>query len=305
MALMIKRAFLIKREAVPGTAETLLAADGIGDFIELGLVTPDLKRMDTNNQIQQEHGHAKSQHDEGAASLPITGTVPVRRAAAPGSKPDISEILAGLCGLAEAVTAGTKVVYTPQTPDDPYAHAAASTAQYEGDKLYLGVAARGNFTLSGQQGQRLQLAFDGKAPFTRPTTGNTAPTVAKPTAQAMAFSGAVAVTEDGSAIRVGSLEFSPNFEIVEQPNSDGVAILVVQNKPTVKINPNAVANQMEWDKLLDATSIAIKATWTGLVLDCPTCQLAEAPPADRDGIIAHEKVFECLGGDSSFSLEFN
>lgn len=53
---MVRRAILVKREAVPGTPETLTAIDGIRDLREFGFIEPNFNRLDDRNAVKTTFG---------------------------------------------------------------------------------------------------------------------------------------------------------------------------------------------------------------------------------------------------------
>jgi len=90
--LMTARALLAKREATQYTAETLLAANGIGDLSDLGFIEIDAKRMDTPNMAKGQFGNVSAQNDVGAAVQSLSVSTPVRAAASAGAVPaDVAE----------------------------------------------------------------------------------------------------------------------------------------------------------------------------------------------------------------------
>jgi len=304
---MTGRALLVKREATPYTAVALLAANGIGDLADLGFVAIDPKRIDNKNQAKQQFGNTAAQNDAGAAVQSLAVTVPVRPAAAAGSVPlDIAELLAGLCGMTETITAATSVVYTPSTPADIDAAPTCSLGLYEAGKLHLFTGARGSFKLSAAVGKRALMSFDVKSPYAAPTANQAAPTVAASAGQALVFSGAVAVTEAGASVPIASIELDFGGNIVEHVSNQGVRILFSENAPKITINPISVVTAVEWDALLNSTSIAINCNFGagGMILDIPSAQLVDMGSEDQDGRIGRSKTFECLGGDTAFSLAF-
>ncbi|WP_167631561.1 hypothetical protein [Mariprofundus ferrooxydans] len=297
-----KRSISIKRQAVLGTLETLLAADGIGDIADFSFAKPDTKRINTENMAQQSFGHTIARYDDGASVLPMTLTVPVYRAAAPGSIPGngVSEILAGLCGLTETINAGVSVVYAPNTPADLINAPRASLELIEGGDSYPLVDARGNVVLTGKPGQDLQIKTDLKAPFALPTPGASPISVSDPAGTPMRFTGSVAVTKDAAAIDIGSLELDLGLEVVEVPYSGGTRIIIKNGKPMLKIPTNAVVGETRWQQLRSATSFTLQATWSGLVIDM-TARRSDLAPEDQDGTFGNMETFEVL----TYSLTFN
>ena len=301
------RQALIQREATPGTAETLSASEGITDLRELGVVEPDFKPLDNQRINKGTFGPPQAQHELGAATLAANLTVPIRAPSAAGdTPPDIAEILAA-CGLAETINAGTDVVYQPATPSDLTAAPAATIEIYEAGKKYQMVGARGDFTINAQAGQQTLLQANFRAPWATPTGGNTPPDVAAPSGSPLVFTGAVAITEDGADIAIGSLELAWQAELNDDVDSTGVRILRTNWNPVLRINPWAVASAVEWDKLINATSVALKADWTGMVLDAPQAQLLSMGSEIQNRRIRRTQEWqlnESAAGDDQFTLTF-
>jgi len=285
----------------------LTAANGIGDLADLGFLEVDPKRMDTPNMAKGQFGNVAAQNDTGAAVQSVSASTPVRAASAAGSVPaDVAELFAGLCGMSETINVGTSVVYAPQTPSDLDTAPTASLALYEAGKLSSFVGARGNVKLSATVGQRLLAQFDIKSPYAAPTPNQSIPVVTHTAGNPLTFTGAVAVTEAGNAVDIGSIELDLGNDVVEHVTNQGIKILVKENAPKITINPVALVTAVEWDALLTSASVAINANFGagGMVLDIPSAQLVDMGSEDQDGRIGRSKTFECLGGDSAFTLTF-
>jgi len=296
------RSILIKRQAVLGAPETLNAANGIGDFSDMAFQKPDLKRIDTDNLAEQSFGHTKARYDDGASVLPGNVTVPIYRPSAPGSVPgnQVAEILAGLCGLSEAINAGVSVVYGPQTPTDLISAPRATIDIVEGSDAYVLTDARGSAVISGAPGQDLTIKPEFKAPFAAPTPSATPVAVTVPAGDPFRFAGAVAMLKDAVAINIGAFDFDIGGEVVENINSSGVNVLVKNRKPILKIPTNAVVGATNIAAIRAATSFTLQATWTGLVIDI-TARLADMDPEDQDGNYGNIETFEVL----TYSLTFS
>jgi len=305
--LMIQRALLAKREATAYSAETLTASEGLGDIADLGFLSVDAKRIDNKNNAKLDFGNVEAQHDTGAAVMSLAVSVPVRAAPSAGAVPaNVAELLAGLCGLSETITASTSVVYAPVTPTDLDAAPSCSLALYEAGKSIPFTGARGSFRLSAKTNERAIMAFEVKAPYTLPTANQTVPSVSASSGDALVLSGAVAVTEGGTSVDISSIEFDFGGEIVEHHGSNSTKIFIRDNAPKITINPVALTSAVEWDALMAATSVAIVANFSsgGMILNIPTAQLVDMSSEDRSGRIGRSKTFECLGGDSAFTLTF-
>ena len=300
------RSVLVKREAVPGTPETLVAGDAIRDGREFGFLEATFPRVDDANVLKNSFGPGKASHDLGAATQGISLAVPVRAPVADGDlPPDIAELLIA-CGLAETVNAGTSVVYQPATPEDITAAPAVSMAIYEGGNLHPMNTARANMVLSGQPGQNLRAQFTVRAPWVDPTGDQDIPTVAAPVGTLLQFAGAVAITEDGSTIDIGSLELDLGNQLDDEVTNVGVSVLRSNFNPMIKIDPRAVATVPEWDKLTGGGEIAIVATWNGLVINAPKCQLVEMGSKESAGRIRREKTWQLneTAVDDQFTMTF-
>jgi len=300
------RAVLVKRETTPGSAETLVAADGIRDLREFGFLEPSFPRVDDANVVKSTFGPAKASHDLGAATQGISLGVPVRAPAANGNPPpDIAELMIA-CGLEESLTGSTNAVYKPATPTDITTAPAVSMGVYEAGNAHVLTGARGNMVLTGQPGQNLLAKFTVRAPWSAPTGNNPIPTVASPVGALMQFAGALAITEDGSAIDIGSIELGLGNQLDDDVNNIGVRVLRSGFNPTIKINPLAVATVPEWDKLTGGGEITIIATWNGLVISAPKCQLVEMSSEESASRIRRTKTWQLneTTGDDQFTFTF-
>lgn len=303
---MTARGVLVKREAVPGTPETLVAGDAIRDAREFGFLEPSFPRVEDKNVLKNTFGSGKAGHDLGAATQGISLTIPVRAPVANGSlPPDIAELLIA-CGLAETISAGIKVVYKPSTPADINAAPAVSMAVYEGGNAHAMTAARANLVLSGQPGQNLRAQFTVRAPWAAPTGNQDMYATVAPVGTLLQFAGAIAITEDGNPIDIGSLELDLGNQLDDEVTNVGVSVLRSDFNPVIRIDPRAVATAPEWDKLTSGTEIAIVATWNGLVINAPKCQLIEMGSKESAGRIRRTKTWQLneTTGNDQFTLTF-
>lgn len=232
--------------------------------------------------------------------------MPVRAPATDGDlPPDIAELLIA-CGLAETVNVATDVVYQPATPDDITLAPSASLGIYEAGKAHTMAGARANLPLSGQPGQELLARFTVRAPWADPVADQTEPTVTAPTGSPLLFAGALAITEDGSDIDIGSVEIDLGNVLEDDVNNVGVRVLGKDFNPVIRINPLAVATVSEWDKLVNGGEIAIVATWNGLVINAPQCQLVDMGSEESSGRIRRAKTWQMneSAGDDQFTATF-
>lgn len=304
---MLARAVLLQREGVPNVPEVLTDADGIKDIREFGFIEPDFKRIEANNAAKRTFGPSPAQFDAAAATVGLKLGVPVRRPAAGGSvPPDIAELLIA-CGLTETINVGASVVYSATTPSDLNAAPSATLEVYEAGKKYTLAGTRGDFTLSGKPGSPVMLQADLKAKWSLPAANVSVPAVAAPTGLPLVFSGALAITEDGAAIDVGSFEFSLGNQVEEDVSSSGLRIIILNRTPVLKINPLAVATVAEWDKLTSGTVAAFVADFNGMKLNIGKAQLVEQGSEERAGRLVRSRTWECLEttGDDMFTLTFD
>lgn len=303
----LRRALLVGRETTPYQAASLIATThGLADIREIDF-TPDIKRIDSTNLVKQTYGPSQAQWDAAGSMVSLNVTTPVFKPVTPGSlPPGLAELLFA-CGLQETINTGVSVVYTPQTPISTYDAQTATLEFYEAGKRHRLIGARGTFTLIGKPGQPLLCKVEVKAPWEMPVGGVDAP-VAAAAGVPLTFSGAVAVTEDGGEIDIGSFEFSLGAELVEDVGSTGATVYLTNHTPILKINPFAVANAAEWDRLVNANQVAFLADFgsSNLVLNIGQAQLTETGNENRGGRFSHPQTWECLenSGDDQFSLIF-
>ncbi|MBF0192269.1 MAG: hypothetical protein HQL99_14180 [Magnetococcales bacterium] len=268
----------------------------------------DPMRVDKKNLAKRTFGPSFPQFDRDGSFISMQLETPMIKVAAPGSKPSISEFLYA-CGLKEIITAGTSVRYEPQTPSDVDAAQSSTAEAYIGGIKYKLIGMRGNFTLSGSPKDGLNAKFDLSAPYIQPTPDSAAPSALPYPGNVMTFSTATAVLANAQPIDIGQFEFSLNAEIVKDVSSSGVTVFLLNHKPTLKINPYAVATKSDWQSLLESELFSFSASFNNgaFVLSAPNVALIQSNPKDRAGRISNEQEFECFetSGDDQFSMTFS
>lgn len=303
---MMQRAVLASREAVPYVGEALVPADGVRDLRSFGFAEPDPKRLDNKNAVKRTFGPSPAAYDTGAATIALSLGIPVRAPTANGSLPqDIAEFLVA-AGMAETVNVGASVVYSAPTPDDIALAPTASLAVYEAGMVYDMIGTRGNFTIEGKPGQQVILNTQCRAPFVLPSVDTAVPVVSAPVGVPLVFSGGLAITEDGSAIDIGSFSFTLGNELADEVTNTGVKVLVPNRTPMLRIDPLAVATTSEWQKLISGGTVAFVADFNGMKLEITKAQLVENRAQDRNQRIANAQAWETTetAGDDHFTLTF-
>lgn len=118
------------------------------------------------------------------------------------------------------------------------------------------------------------------------------------------------VSEGGSAVQVGSFTFDPGTAIEETYETGFHGFRVADRKPTIKINPRAVAGSVaDWARLSACTSLAIVATFTNgigetLVFTANKCVPSAIAAGARAGRQIRDVTYELkeTAGDDQYSL---
>ncbi len=303
---VLGKAIRVGRESTPYQAAALSVAHGMSNLHELEF-KPDLQRLDNKNLAKTTFGPAPATFDAGASSCKLTTVVPIYPVSAPGSLPEIAELLIA-CGLLETVNAGVEVLYTPQTPADPNTAPTATLEMYEAGIKQRMVGARGTFTLTGSPKEGLQCKFELSAPWELPATNISLPTIPPLLAAPLSFSTAAMITEDGSTIDIGMFEFALNAEITIETGSTGVTAYLTNHKPTLKINPFAVTTASDWNRIMASQLVAFSASFGsgGVLLNIPRANLVESDSTARGGRVSRAQTWECVEtiGDDQFSITF-
>lgn len=303
---ILQKAIRVGRESAPYQAATLTSGHTLASISEFDF-KPDPLQIDQKNLAKRTFGPAKPAFDAGGSSFTVSLTVPVFAPSAPGSKPEISELLIA-AGLAESVDTGVAVVYTPHTPPDPNTAPTVTVEVYDAGSKYRMVGSRGSFSLHASPKDGVTCKVELSSPWETPTPNTDAPATPSLPGAKLLFSGATAITEEGNEIDIGTFEFNLTAEIVKDTGSTGLTVYLVNHAPTLKINPFAVTTASDWQRLITSQTVAFHASFNNgaMVLDIPVAALTKTSAKDRAGRVSNEQEWSCLetNGDDQFTLTF-
>lgn len=113
------------------------------------------------------------------------------------------------------------------------------------------------------------------------------------------------VSEDGSTVNIGAFTFDAGVDVQEAYETGYHYFEVADRDPKITIDPRAVATADDWNRLTNATTIAIVVTFTNaagetLVFNAPKCVPMENTPGARAGRITRARTYalkETTGND--------
>lgn len=121
----------------------------------------------------------------------------------------------------------------------------------------------------------------------------------------------MSITEGGVAVNIGGFTFDTGTEVQEAYETGNHYFEVANRKPTIKIDPRAVATDAALVALTNCTSAIIVATFTNelgetLVFTANKCVPMEMAPGDRAGRITRQKTFSLkeTAGDDQYSIKW-
>lgn len=234
-------------------------------------------------------------HVYGGTLMQLSFNAELKGSGTAGEAPEWG-VLMRMCGMAETISAGTSVEYSPASLDNE----SGTIHYYEGSTLRKLVGCRGTWELSSEVGNAARIAFtitghlvdpdpeDAEAP--EPTFDDTVPST---------FRGA-AVDLGGFTPIVSNLTITLNNEVATPASAnsaDGFGEIVINGRdPTASIDPESV--DVATKNLISAWKDGeVNAFDTGVIGDTPGNQwqitapaavMREIGPGDRDGIRTRE-----------------
>lgn len=149
-----------------------------------------------------------------------------------------------------------------------------------------------------------------KSKYTAPAA-QALPAWARPTQDFFRMTSALCVvSEGGSPVNIGAFTFDPGTAIEEAFETGFHGFRVADRKPTIKIDPRAVAGSLaDWQRLTNCTSLQIIATFTNgigetLVFTAPRCVPGEIAPGSRAGRQTRAVTYNLkeTNGDDQYTL---
>jgi len=211
------------------------------------------------------------------------------------------------CGLAETITAATKVEYDPTTNGIE----SCTIYYYHGGLLWKFIGAVGTFSIDCTINQIITVTFTMQAVYAEPTIAavpggavfnSTLPIVAK----------ATDTVSDGAAIQVGAFGLDCGNEVIDLYRTGSHDFRVINRAPQLNFNKNAAATIAEWQALANATSAALSGVYgvaggNRLSISAPKGvrdSVALAEEADIDTQDVAYRLYE-VAGDDQFQLRFD
>jgi len=300
--LTLKNTVLVKSGGLPTAAE-VVTTDG------LVFCNPTVKSGDYKDIGNGMMGATKTYIDNNWVSADFEIPVQLKKASALGIAPKIADLFK-ICGLAETITASTKVEYKPGSPD------LAGTGQV---KVYTdgyvraltGVA--GNMKISGKVGEPLSASFSIKGFLDSATpTVEANPVVTLDTGVAPIVSKVTVLTVGGSSIQADSFDFDLGNSI-QEVYGIGIAKYYMQDlDPTLSVTAIKVkgTDDAAWTDFAAGTirAIIIQVGLAGSMIEIsvPFAILKTVSEADSNGMVKLSRTFRAQAsvGNDNFTITY-
>lgn len=308
------KVFLYKVESTKGTDASPIPAD---DLImpngEIQIATPTEK--DTGEgDIKGTFGPGDSITLKQASSLEISTRVRGLGGVGGNMTPDIHAMLVASGHAVATAGDGTSTprtaTYTPTSTSSVIQNTGASAYFYEDGLLHKLLGAVN--TLSFEAAMNVLMAkATVQAGYTAPTVVGL-PAWSAPDGEIFRMTSALCtVTEDASAINIGSFTFDCGVDIQENYETGSHFFEIANRNPTLTIDPKAVASVADWTALTNSTGFALVATFTNslgetLEFTFPNAQINEISTGDRAGRITRQKTFSLkeTSGDDQYTIKW-
>ena len=220
------------------------------------------------------------------------------------------------CGFSETVSAGSSVVYKPQSDTFKsvtiYAYDIPDSGENALVRKLLGV--RGSLRIVAEAGQICRLEFTGKGKYADPTddaipTGMTYETTIPPIVESSVF------TLNNVSLIAQSINLDMANTLVDEDDISGAAgikaFLITGRKPAGTFNPEAVlvATYNFWADWIAATSRALSmviGTTAGnkITITAPALSIDNLDEGDRNGIITRDIPFHLAQSTGDDEVQF-
>jgi len=234
---------------------------------------------------------------DGIKTAELTFKVELRGSAAKGSAPEIGDLLEA-CGLAETVTAGSSVVYSPVSVN----HNSVTIYNYAMDNTGSAIlkkltGARGTFKITGEAGKLayVEFTFTGKynAPSDVAAPGD--PTYLAVTPQKVASQTLSLNAETDLIVQSVAIDMANEVSVgASVSGANGVNdIQIISRKPTIELNPEQVL-VTDYDFRIDqlttprAFSMDIGSGIGKVTITAPALNIVEITPGDKEGRTVEE-----------------
>lgn len=255
-----------------------------------------------HDPLSQTKGAAASLR--GDSTITVEAALYLRGSGAAGTAPNTASLLKA-AGLAETVTAGTKVSYTPTMAEQT-----GTGYSYKGGLLYKSLATVTSFKMDAAINQPLNTSFTLDAGFDIPATTVAEPTVTEPTVQPIVMTSVTAITEDGAGIKVASFSFDLGNNKTRDNTTGSNGHHISDFKPQITLTKDGLT-AADRAKLENATSVAIVATFgtvagNKIVLTANKCDMVGLTGSNRDDVSTSDITYDCVktNGNDNFTLDF-
>jgi len=255
-----------------------------------------------NDPLSQSKGAAKSLR--GDSAINIEASLYLRGSGTAGTAPNVAALLKA-AGLAETVSAGTKVSYAPTMTEQT-----GTGYSYKGGLFYKALATVTSFKMDASINQPLNSSFTLDAGFDVSATTVAEPTVAEPTVQPIVMTSVSAITSDGTGIKVASFSFDLGNNNTRDNTTGSNGFHISDFKPQITLTKDGLT-AADRAKLEAATSVSIVAVFgtvagNKITLTATNCDMVALAGSSRDDVITSDITYDCTktNGNDNFTLEF-
>ncbi len=225
----------------------------------------------------------------------------------------VPHIHAALMGSGHAVVSSgdgsatpRKSIYTPTS--DPALIKTATGYFWEDGLLYKQISAANDLSFEASM-SALKASYNVQAAYEAATVV-ALPSVSLQTEEVFRMTSALCVIDEaGTEVNIGAFTFNTGTDVQEAYETGQHYFEVANREPVITIDPRAVANTTDWDRLTNASSIIIIATFTNSIGETLEFKALRAVPSEvstsgRAGNITRGKTFSLkeTNGDDQYSV---
>lgn len=295
----LKNAVLFKQGGVPDETN-VITLDG------LVFLNPKVGSGDYSDIGNGQMGNTKSFTDENNVTAEFDIPVIGRGGGTAGTSPKIANLLK-CCGLAETITAGTKVEYKPGG-DLTRGQCKVYTDGYV--RLVEGIMC--DMEISGKVGDLARIVFSAKGYTTAKPTAEANPIVTLDTENPPIISSATAFTVGGGTINISEFKFSLGNSLQSLYAVDKKEYYLQDFDPSVTTKAiKTKGNETHWDDYVAGNVKVIQiviGTVPGQIIqiDIPFAKPKEVSESDSNGVVVYDQTYRCQSsvGNDNFTLTF-
>jgi len=297
----LKNVVLVKSGGVPTAAEVVTTNGTV-------FVNPKIKSGDYQDMGNGMMGSTKTFIDPNWINAEFDIPVQMKKASALGSAPSIDELLK-IAGLAETITAATKVEYKPGGTGVGTGQIKVYTDGYV--RALTGVA--GNLKISGKVGEPLGAVFSVKGFMASPeATAEANPTVTLDINMAPIVSKVTVLTVGGSQLNADSFDLDIGNKINEQYAMDLSAYYLEDFDPTISITAvKAIGtDEAAWtdyaNGMVRSIIIQVGAAGSMVEISIPYAKLKDVSESDDAGNVKISRTFraEASAGNDNYTITY-